>query len=277
MAYKEILVLADHTAAGRARVEFAARIAAQTGAELRAVFPVGEFLRFFGEAAGPAPESLASDFNLKAPQGEGVPAVHRQAEEHFNAQLSKFKLAGKWLEVDGEIDRPLLSLARMSDLVITSRAIVTPYGENRLTADQLGLSCGGPVIVVPPEMAISAPVRRILVAWADKREAARALRDAWPLIETADEVALVSVGEPLHAAKEALQERFDRHGKAVSIAELAGSDRAAPDLILDHAASCGADLLVMGLCGHLRVQQWLLGGMTSEMFARCPLPLLASR
>lgn len=277
MAYKEILVLADHTAAGRRRVEYAAQIAAQTGAELHAVFPVGEFLRFFGEIGGPATASFSPDFNLRASEGQGVPAVHRETQDHFNAQVGKFKLTGRWLEVDGEIDRPLLSLARMSDLVVTSRAVVTPYGENRLTADQVGLSCGGPVIVVPPEMAISPPAHRILVAWADKREAARALRDAWPLIETADEVALVSVGEPLGAAKDALQDRFERHGKTIAITEIAGSDRAAPDLILDHAASSGADLLVMGLCGHLRLQQWLLGGMTSEMFARCPVPLLASR
>lgn len=276
MVYKEILVIADHTDLSLRRINFAARLAARIDAELHTVFPVSQFLRFFGEESGATP-SLATDSRLPAPEGERVPALHHETRRFFDTQLSEFKLSGKWIEVDGDDNGPLLSLARVSDLVITPREMVTPYSENRQTAAQLGLSCGGPVIVVPPEAGAGEPARRIVVAWADKREAARVLRDAWPLIEMADEVSLVTVGASLKPVEETLRQRFERRGQSVRLVEIEGRDGAAPDLILDYAMSSGADMLVMGLFGRPRVQQWLLGGMTSEMLARCPIPLFASR
>jgi len=220
---------------------------------------------------------LANDDLLTAPEGERVPALHRETQRFFDTQVSEFKLRGKWIEVDGDENDQILALARMSDIVITPRDMVVPYSENRQTAAQIGQSCGGPVIVVPPEADVSKAARRIVVAWADKREAARVLRDAWPLIEKADDVSLVTVGASLKPFEEPLRERFARRGQSVRLVEIDGKEAAAPDLILDYIASSGADMLVMGFCGRLRLQQWLLGGMTSEMLARCPIPLFASR
>src|SRR5262249_56589950 len=56
------------------------------------------------------------------------------------------------------------------------------------------LRAGRPVLVVPD---IVAPrgFRRIVVAWKDTRECRRALRDAIPFLQQANEVLLVEIGE----------------------------------------------------------------------------------
>lgn len=278
MAYREVLVLLDRTAESAGRLRFAAGLAARLGAELQAGFPVSEFLRFFSSVDGLPQLSPEAVDDLLNRHGRAVTEALDEARGRFEAVVAETGVAGRWIEVDGDEDGPLLALTQQADLVVAPRELHTPYGENKLSAAQIGMACGGPLLVVPPGAQSADPGRKVMVAWSHTRESARLLRDAWPLIEAADEAALVTVGdEPSPARLEALQQRFARRGQVVSIVHRPGPDSAAPDIVLAEAEAFGADLLAAGLYARPRLQQLLLGGMSRELLTRCPIPLLVSR
>ena len=118
--------------------------------------------------------------------------------------------------------------------------------------------------------------RRILIAWKGVREAARALRDAWPLIERADEVAVVMVGDVAADEVEQIRGRFARHGRNVEVFVEKEQDARAPEALRARVEDWKADLLVMGLYGRPRLAELVLGGVSREMIARAPCNLFVS-
>ena len=55
------------------------------------------------------------------------------------------------------------------------------------------MDTGRPALVVPPAWAGTLPPKRALVAWDGSREAARAAGDAVPLLQTAEDVVVLTV------------------------------------------------------------------------------------
>ena len=46
------------------------------------------------------------------------------------------------------------------------------------------------------------------------------------------------------------------------------------DVILSRAADYGVDLIVMGVYGHSRVREWMLGGASRTLLASMTVPVL---
>ena len=46
--------------------------------------------------------------------------------------------------------------------------------------------------------------------------------------------------------------------------------------ILDYAADCGADFMVMGGYGHSRLREFILGGVTRSILKSMTVPVLMS-
>ena len=53
-------------------------------------------------------------------------------------------------------------------------------------------------------------------------------------------------------------------------------DEKVSDWIGDEAKKAGCDLIVMGLYGHTRVREFVLGGVSRGMLHEPPLPILIS-
>src|SRR5690606_17741645 len=129
------------------------------------------------------------------------------------------------------------------------------------------MSCGGPVLILP-EGGYPVPFgTNILVAWKEGREATRALRDAMPFIGAAENVTFLSVS---HDAPDEL----DPHLRSYLAAHGCRSASAAADRNDDHSTGAairlrgdmvGANMLVLGLYGHSRLQELLLGGVSREL------------
>jgi hypothetical protein len=84
--------------------------------------------------------------------------------------------------------------ARAADLVIIGRDRKS-YDPYRSTdAGALVLRTGRPVLAVPPGVQ-SLAAKRVVVAWKDTREARRAVQDALPLLQGAEEVIVMEVTE----------------------------------------------------------------------------------
>jgi nucleotide-binding universal stress UspA family protein len=145
-------------------------------------------------------------------------------------------------------------------------------------AEAAVFDAGRPAIVVPYIHEKTVSLSRVVVCWDGSRAAARAVGDAWPLLERASSVDIVTVGEPDRAA--ALQygpgEHFARHGVTARLSALDGGDIDAGNIILSYAADVGASMIVMGAYGHSRMKEWILGGVTRTILKTMTVPVLMS-
>ena len=89
-----------------------------------------------------------------------------------------------------------------------------------------------------------------MVAWDFGRAAARAIADAMPVLEKAKQVRVVTVFNEKdlsvrHSAEE-VAKNLSRHGVVATVDEVDAAARPIGEVLASHAASCGADVLVMG-------------------------------
>lgn len=70
---------------------------------------------------------------------------------------------------------------------------------------------------------------------------------------------------------------LSRHGIRAEQKEIAADDKRVTADLLEHAAAIGADLLVMGVYGHSRIWEFLIGGTTQPLLERTTVPVLMSR
>lgn len=275
MTYRDILVQIDKDAAGRARL--AARLADHFKAHLTGAFLKSEFLNQYmaAEGLGGLPPSLIDD--LLSTHAKAVNAAGEEARLVFEAAAGEVGCQSEWLTIQGDTAIDLTDLARRSDLTILPTSAVAPLGQNRITAAAVALSAGGPVLVCPEEAPSGDVGRNILVGWNGSREAARALRDAMPLLQEAEAVHVLIISDGAMGGPEAmLQRHLEHHGIAPNIIRDSSDNQVAADVFREEIKALGADLLVMGLYGRPRLQELVLGGVSHDLLDRPPVPLLVS-
>jgi nucleotide-binding universal stress UspA family protein len=225
--------------------------------------------------------------------GAGVAAIfeseRERALERANAALAVFEvearnariayslhpLAGVPYESAAEI----CAAARLCDL-----SIVLQPGHDRDTFDntiplEILFQSGGPVLVIPHTHRGPFEPGHVGIAWDGSRLAARAVRDAAPLLARVQAITIISINEkktPETPSTTELAAHLARHGLKAQI-ERINADRAdIQPLILSIAADAGMDLLVMGAYGHSRLQERLLGGVSRSMLQSMTVPTLMS-
>jgi nucleotide-binding universal stress UspA family protein len=156
--------------------------------------------------------------------------------------------------------------ARFADLIVAS--LDDPAIEELV----LGVRC--PVLAVPrgtPMLTFDAPV---LVAWDGGHESANALRAALPFLAKASAVHILTVREKddtFPAVDAACY--LSRHGIHAEVREQERNGSIA-FTIEEAARAVDAGLIVMGLFGHSRLRELLMGGVSREMLDRSQIPLL---
>ena len=180
--------------------------------------------------------------------------------------------------------RLLAERARFADLLLLGQS----DSENPPTLSAFSLpekvvvEAGTPILVVPPRGAFDDIGRHVLVTWDGSREAARAVRDALPLLKTAKRVSLLAVDPArqghIHPTADAAgaAAHLARHGVRTEPTELPSGERSITTVLLAHLAALGADLLVMGAYGHPRLSEFMLGGTTQDLLETAPIPILTS-
>jgi nucleotide-binding universal stress UspA family protein len=133
----------------------------------------------------------------------------------------------------------------------------------------------------------------VIAAWSPRRESARALRDALPLLRAARRVELLRYlhhGEEDRGSTEATAAWLLAHGvraytrlehlAAPALHErlwhVSTVDVPIADALLSHAADAGADLVVMGGYGHARAWELAMGGVTRTVLQTMTVPVLMS-
>jgi len=167
-----------------------------------------------------------------------------------------------------------------SDLIVVGKpdqpAMLRQHAQGIAT---LLLQSGRPVLVIPEESSLPAPPRNVLVAWRPAAEAARALHDALPFLQSAETVQIVAYDDmDAHEPerRHALLNHLRRHGvNATSFAdESQGADLTG--LLFAHARKANADLIVAGGYGHSRLREWALGGVTQYLLTTSRIPVFLS-
>jgi nucleotide-binding universal stress UspA family protein len=173
--------------------------------------------------------------------------------------------------------------ARHADLTIMLRPGGTRVADYRRDVFEAVLfTSGRPVLLVPPKWRGGALGRKIAVAWNGKREAARALADAAPLLDVADEIVVITVDAKPDANGVGPAPGADicahlaRRGLKVELRNLDGLGRPDAETLIAGAQACDADLLVMGGYGRARVREMVFGGVTRAIVDAAPLPVFMS-
>ena len=239
---KHIIVHVDASTAGQDRLRFAASLAQRFAAYLTGI----------GEPEDPVLEQTFAD------------AIEARA------------LGGEWIGATGSIEEFVAHRAHAADLVIVGQ--YEPGFPNSLEKpEEVILNSGRPVLVMPSSKPVAHVGENVIVAWNDSREAALAVEGALPLMMDASPVTIVSVNPEAEADWEVggdLVRQFARHGLRARAETIADNGRPPAGLVCARAASDRTDLIVMGAYGHSRVREMVLGGMTRDMLAEMPVPLL---
>jgi nucleotide-binding universal stress UspA family protein len=158
-----------------------------------------------------------------------------------------------------------------ADVVIAELSENNPLmgGQRWLDFGDALMKAGRPFLIVPPRTTTMA-LNRVLVAWKDCAEARRAIAAALPMLQAAQDVAVVEIVDSEREIETASASVADvagwlsRHGiVAQARAELAAGDTGKQLEAI--TVEFGADLIVAGAYGNSRFSEWVFGGVTSHL------------
>lgn len=276
VTYRTILLHLDDAADAGRRTDAAIQLATAHDAHLTALYAPPRLYQQWLPEAGMRTEILAR-------QKAEDDARAKAALERFEAAAAKAGLTRhETRRAEGDPREQLGLHGRYADLIVVGQADPNAPGtrESASIVEDLILSCGRPVLLVPYIGLLQQVGRRILVAWDASREAARAVADAMPMLERADSVRVVSVDAKPSANGHGQMPGADlalylaRHGIDVEVAHVGSSGVAVGDVLLNQASDHDADMIVMGCYGHARLRELVLGGATRTMLRTTPVPVL---
>jgi nucleotide-binding universal stress UspA family protein len=264
-----------------------------------------------GEKAGPASDyavSIAAAFDahlagvaflydpIVPVSGAGyIPAEVIETQERDNkaatrAALDRFTTASARAGVTAEpltlsasfagVGEQFGRIARRFDLSIVGQAEPESSAVEEIIAESALFESGRPVILVPYIQKAPLKLDQVMVCWDGGRAAARAIADAMPLLARAGRVEVVIVANERGKKDEIegadMGAHLARHGLNVEVNRTALGDIDVADVILSHAADAGTDFIVMGGYGHSRLREFVLGGVTRNIFRTMTVPVLMS-
>jgi nucleotide-binding universal stress UspA family protein len=273
MTYRTILVFADAAPEAAARLRIAADLAARRDAALDGVFVAPPFMPLPPPADPPGYVPSATWAELAESHRALVSRAEETARNAFQSAVEAAGARAEWIALEDVAPWGFIGMARCSDLVVFP---MSGMAIPRLSAMDLASESAAPLVLVPASPHSAHLDRKVLLAWNGSREAASALRGAWPILEAADRVEVLMV-EPPPEAEAFLRERLERHGVKARMNVYKSTDAAAGEMIRGHAEEFRADLVVMGLYGHSRLRELVLGGASRTMLNQETFPLLVSR
>jgi len=184
------------------------------------------------------------------------------------------------LTIENAVDEDqVVAHARMADLIVLARGPAHARARRALIEDVLFKS-GRPILFVPEQPSKDRRWDRLVIGWNASANAVRAVVGAMALLRKASQVVIATVdalpspaghGE---APGRELAAHLARHGVCAEVRNLDGLGRSQAKALCDEAVAIDADALVMGAYGHSRAEEFVFGGVTRELLASAPVPLL---
>jgi nucleotide-binding universal stress UspA family protein len=261
-AIRSLLVHVEPDSEGTARLDAAADLAHKLSA------------RLIGVAAEAVPPLAVSE-NVGALAAIWIVEIEAALRENRERAEAAFRrravgLDVEWLALQTYPADALARLARGADLVFAGGASQMDLDDCRVAQTaELVVKCGRPVLVVPRN---GGRLRgeAVVVAWKDTREARRAVADALPFLQAAEEVVVQEVCKAdgyadAEVHTDGVVQHLKRHGVAARAkVTLLDRDDVTEELRAT-ARGIDADLIVAGGYGHSRLAELIFGGVTQGL------------
>ncbi|HYB10967.1 MAG TPA: universal stress protein [Alphaproteobacteria bacterium] len=274
MSFKDLLVHVDGSKHAEARVRFAVSLAERFSAHLSGLYaalPTG----MSPLIADQFPPEMVEDMEARAAQ------QREGAEALFKKHTAKMKDKTLWIEGVGDDRAKIVALAaRDSDLTILGQVDPDEVGRGVSfdLPEQVAMASGRPALVIPYAWDSRNFGEQVLVAWNASPQAARAVNDALPLLVDSKRVVILTInaksGEEVPSS--GIVRHLKRHGVAAEAHPIVADDIKTSDMILSRASDESASLIVMGVYGHSRLRELVLGGVSRDMFQRMTVPILVA-
>jgi nucleotide-binding universal stress UspA family protein len=229
--------------------------------------------RLVGLSAADVPPPVVMEGGV-AFEGESMMRQRKNIERRIEDLRAEFEdLAGAMVETEwrgavGNPTRLLIDAARVADLIITASPEGASSGNVHRSTDlgNLILQAGRPVLVASTNQE-NFRIDKVLVGWKDTREARRAVADAMPLLQMAQEVRVITIDD------EATDETWNSMNDVVAFFSSHGvkakadvfPEKSDGGSIADVAEAMHADLIISGAYGHSRFREWIFGGATRSL------------
>src|SRR5690242_20762465 len=266
MTIAAIMVTVDFDPASKARISLAADLARRFGSLL------------IGVAGWPLikrPVETLSDNEL----AERASNELRGLGEQFRKIAEGVAIRVEWRSSMDFPREVIPREARAADLLIIGQSMLPGDVVHSYDPGTIILAAGRPVLVVPPGID-RLEFSRVLVAWKDTREARRALHDALPFLQLADEVSIAVAKTPATEDADApiadVANYLERHDVRVTEHIATVADENEEDVLLDLARQYRINLIVAGAYGRTRLSEWIFGGVTRHLLFNSPVPCLVS-
>ena len=182
--------------------------------------------------------------------------------------------SGEFTLEQGSQSAWVAQVGRFADLIVMGRG-----GPENGAAEALeaALMDTGKPLVIAPATAPASLGTRVVIAWKDTPEAARAVSCALPFIARAEQVTIVTVADDASvpdASALRLLRALRWHNKAVEARTLPLERGSAVEVLQREAMALSADLVVMGGYSHSRLREVVFGGFTRSTLAASSIPVL---
>ena len=275
---KDILVLCDANDSNNDRVNTALSYAKSFSAHIHGMHMIPyPIIPVYG---GMYPDSVSFS---AAFQMDKANERAKELEQSFIESANKLEIPYDWKTVDGLNLDFVIENARYTDLVI----IPVEYSHyNDQTSHHLcsyfAANLGRPLLLIPDLKKVFSLPKRVVIAWNESHEAARAVHDALPILKRAEYIQIISVSKGEQKEKEniirceELQRHLKHHGIDAEVFAPERSLKGTGYTIYESALEVNAELIVMGVYGHSRFKQIILGGTTKYLIENTTLPLFVS-
>ncbi|HEY6939884.1 universal stress protein [Dokdonella sp.] len=269
---KDILAYADNYSSWTPSMEYAASMAAAFSGHLTGVHVVA------------SPYMMVSPYDAPLLLSRIVEDL-RQIKDEACARRSAFETRARelgthsalWQVAEGEVPEVLAQMGNWHDVVVLGRDARSNWGAPQALGG-LVLRSHLPCIVTPPACS-TARAQCVAIGWNHSPEAIRAVHAALPILAAAGRIVVLSGKRREQPLTTGWKPEFDLgtylrgHGLTVEDRELDASDEQAGASLLEAAAECRADLLVMGAYGRTRFSEWIFGGATRHVLAEARIPV----
>jgi nucleotide-binding universal stress UspA family protein len=276
MACRSILVHCDATRGTAARLAVAGHLAQHLTAHLIGIHVHQPFQAPMFSDAVSAVDALNAAYAKKAHDEEA------RAKSAFERSMAGKDLSHEWHARKGIVENVLIGAGRFADLLILGQRDpeAPPTSVASDLVERVVMAGERPALVVPHVGAAKMPGVNVMICWNGSREAVRAATGALPLLEQAKRVHLLMVDPRKISAATNPAADFagwlGRHGIDVDVHYDSTDGSDIGGVILSRAADNDVDLIVMGLYGHSRMRELVLGGASRTLLASMTVPVLVA-
>ena len=274
MAFKDLLVHLDISPYCKTRLALAETLARRFDAQLTGLYVMPP-ATLSPLLADQFPPKLLEEADAQVgQQRDNVEALFKSAAKALGAKAA-------WLEAEGDAVELVARAARHADLAIlgqtppkdAARGIAPDFAERVI------MGSGRPALLVPYAGRFKTLGERVLIAWNSSPHSARALGAALPFLAAARHVEVFAIAaskdedDDMRDSRAAVVRHLSRHKIKADAHHLIATDIGVGDMLLSRAADEAADLIVMGVYGHSRLRELVLGGVSRDLLARMTVPL----